>query len=183
MARRRTVDRIASAPHGFARLRGVARPIRLLPSLVSRTEAIGSVALFAWGRLGAARRGVRVTAMEDFLLDDGSGLALVRGNSSELRVAGLERVQPRKIESPTVEMRETLERAGVDVANLFSYSRVVAHEHLLLPGDTVHVYGNAVLEVVPEHSDRDYRSPSQILTVAAPEGWHLLVLPVKNRRR
>jgi hypothetical protein len=121
--------------------------------------------------------------MADFLLDDGSGIALVRGHGSEFRVIWLKRLRPRRIDTPTLEMRTILKHSGVDVPGLFARPRLFAHEHLLLPGDTVDVYGDAALDIVPEHSDRDYRSPSHMLTVTAPEPWHLLVVPVKKRRR
>lgn len=160
---------------GAVEVRGRVVARRLLRSPISMREGVGLRIAFGsdwqWTRTRTT-----IDVVEDFLVDDGTGQALVVGLDAEISVS-VRRSRPFRVDEPTHELVRLLERAGATIADLFGRSLLVAREYLLLPETLVIVRGNADIETVARGVQGGYRVAPSVLALRGSLTAPLCIIP------
>ena len=168
---------IGTAEEGSVELRGRVVAGGFILSPFSRREAVGLRIEFGSDWHWTSRTKKIIDVVEDFILDDGTGQALVVGMDAEI-IVSVRRNRPFRVDQPSDELVHILDRAGVDIIELLGRSLLVAREYLLLPATSVVVKGDAHTEVIAQGIKGGYRTAPSLLTLRASHMAPLHVVPV-----
>lgn len=123
---------------------------------------------------------VRESEGSQFLLEDGTGKALVKLDDPSTAVVEDLSLRSGTFNDPSVSAQEYLTKHGVDSTSFLGFNKTLRYfEGVLEEGETVVVYGRASWEADPDpDSDRageDYRNRPKRLRIDAPAGARMLV--------